>query len=70
MEVFHSVGKQPEDEWLNNLHREGDMEYAVLRSTWEEIPSGLVEVLTFSEEITSQCTGCLIVQGAWKEGRE
>ena len=26
------------------------MEYAVFHSIWEEIPSGLVEVLTFSEE--------------------
>ena len=47
LDIFHSAGKQPVDrEQLNGLQRE---ELEVFLNTWEEIPSGPVDVLTLRE---------------------
>ena len=47
---FQSEGKWPLDrERLNSLCKDGDIEWAVFLSMWEEIPSGPEDVLTLRE---------------------
>ena len=49
-EDFQSEGKRPLDrERLNSLCRDGDIEWAVFLSMWEEIPSGPEDVLILRE---------------------
>ena len=56
LEDFQSEGKRPLDrERLNSLCRDGDIEWAVFLSMWEDILSGPVNVLILRES-KSFCT--------------